>query len=370
MDTLTADVLLREHLIHVWTVEAITDAEGTFPLSVVSAVLTFDEAWSPHVQLEADCVVPEDQDQLDALDPRAGAQIRVTAGYVYPDGTQDDGEPVTLHLHSRIVRRPDNTLSIRAFSGEMALQEDAYTGDTFPTLAGAAETLEDLITAVHPGATITSTIPALYRPDLLTGLEESKVGTSWWDLAADVQDRADVWVRDTGEGYWLITARPTVAGMSALALSVGTGGTITSSETELGREEWANAVLVRHTWTEDTGTETIEHLVTGYAAVTGAPLGVDVVGRKVLVVDRETPAPHDAVAAAAAALVSRTVSRGRRAQLEAHAAYWLRPGHTVTVQLPTGPQERHLVAAVAFSFPAGGMGVRTRVPENVTITGE
>ncbi|ARU53514.1 hypothetical protein CBR64_20880 [Cellulosimicrobium cellulans] len=73
--------------------------------------------------------------------------------------------------------------------------------------------------------------------------------------------------------------------------------------------------------------------------------------------------------AVAAARVRRTISRGRQMSVEAAAAaYWLRPGHTITVQLPTGPQERHLVSSVTFDLPSGTMHVRTRVPVDVTIT--
>jgi hypothetical protein len=70
--------------------------------------------------------------------------------------------------------------------------------------------------------------------------------------------------------------------------------------------------------------------------------------------------------AMAASLLRRCLAKGRGIDLSAIAAYWLRPTQTVTVQLPIGPQERHLVRAVEFSLHEGTMQVSTKNPDTVS----
>ena len=54
--------------------------------------------------------------------------------------------------------------------------------------------------------------------------------------------------------------------------------------------------------------------------------------------------------------------------ITAHAAYWLRPGMTVTVQLPVGDQQRLLVRQVTFNPVNGTMSVSLYQPINVEIS--
>jgi hypothetical protein len=164
-----------------------------------------------------------------------------------------------------------------------------------------------------------------------------------------------------------VVPQPINAGSASASFTVGTGGTLTSSETSLSRKLFGNTVLVKYSWYDGD-----QRTAFGYAEVTSGPLAVSAVGRKVIEREYERKGTAAQAKASAAALVRRAITRGRSMSLEfEHAPFWLRPGQTITVQLPTGPQERHLVSRVDFDIPSGRGHVRTRQPENVSIeTGE
>ena len=56
------------------------------------------------------------------------------------------------------------------------------------------------------------------------------------------------------------------------------------------------------------------------------------------------------------------LERSRSLTIQAPSAWWLRPGHTITVHLPDSDPERHLVAAVEHTT-GGVMTVTTRTPD-------
>ena len=118
-------------------------------------------------------------------------------------------------------------------------------------------------------------------------------------------------------------------------------------------------MFVRSQWRDGTGTD---RTVIASAWATTGEHAVGAVGWRWQVFERTSPTTQAAANAAARVLLGRALSRGRSLSVTAVAAYWLRPGHTVTVQLPTGDQERHLVSRVDFDIPAGLMTVRTRRP--------
>lgn len=342
--------------------ESLVTVNGT-QVDVESASLTFDESQSPHVTFEATCRTPETQSVLDALDPRTFPRVRVSLGYRYPGGQLDLPELVNLSLSSRTVTRPDNQMRVYAESDEVIVGETGRTTDwNFGATFNPAAVVRDLLQAGSPGSTV---LLEASRPSVTE--DEALIVRGGDDLmaaAAEIADRgADLWVYDDGTRTFHIAERPRLGSVAA-ALQVGANGTIIRSETTMARDQWANAVLVRHTWTTSSGTEAIR---TGYAQTTSGPYAVATVGRKMLVIDRRRPASAASAKAAAASVLKRVLSRGRSFDLDAHAAYWLRPGHTVTVQLPAGEQERHLVSRVRFDIPTGRMSVATRLPQDAVI---
>jgi hypothetical protein len=174
-------------------------------------------------------------------------------------------------------------------------------------------------------------------------------------------------VYDNGLRQWRIEPRPAVASRAVASLKVGANGTITRSASTVTRDDWANTVRLRYRWRTAAGAD---QLVTGYAAVTSGPYAPATAGTRVYIEERETPSTTAAANRAAKAILARMLARSRSYQLTAHAAYWLRAGHTITVQLPTGGQERHLVSSVVFRPLAGLMDLTTRLPDTASVIGE
>lgn len=95
---------------------------------------------------------------------------------------------------------------------------------------------------------------------------------------------------------------------------------------------------------------------------------VDLVGRHALQVTRNNAGSVGTAQESAAAILRRAVTRGNSVDLLALAHWWLRPGDTVSVQLPVGEPAQQLVSRVSFGLTDGRMSVVTRQPLNVEIT--
>jgi hypothetical protein len=373
---------------HVWRVRFNASSAshwGGTPGEIVSGTVTYDEAWSPFMQMQLTCRIPDDPAVLAALDPRLGARVAVHAGYIYPDGQprESAGEDVHPIVNARVtrreVRRPQGDLVLTAMSEEFAAQRVYWhSGNVVNpgTVDRTERALAELILGVYGGGGATSpgyvsTIgdlgdgddwgAAAWLPDVTVGTE------SFWSLMQSVADSQGVWLYHNGLDKWQMHERPAKASTSAAQLRTGPGGLIASSDAGISLEDgWYNSVQLIHEWERANGTR--QRRATR-CSVSSGPMSVSAVGYHTLVLQRATPINATPIRRAAAALVRRTVTRGRTYTLTAPAMYWLRPGHTVTVLLPTGSQERHLVAAVTFDLPTGLMTVTTRLPESVNIEG-
>ncbi|ONI63902.1 hypothetical protein ALI44B_04560 [Leifsonia sp. ALI-44-B] len=352
---------LTESITHLGAFEA-----AGVPLDVESCTLTFDEAQAPHALFRARCKVPTSQADLDALDPRLGKRMTVAMGYRYAGGTRDVQRMADLILDDRRVSRPQNTMELVGQSDERVLMDfgSGVTDTAIPTSAEAFSAIRSLIWASIPNA---PTADDSTRATGWVGAEPIviKAGDNSMAAILDIADRAgDLWVYDDGLRTWRITKRPTLVGKPKLALKVGVDGTIITAQTGVGRKDFANSVLVRHTWRD---ANKVDQVVQGYADVMSGPYSVGAIGRKLMVVERDYAGTTATAQAAARSLVRRAVSRGRSLTIEAIAAYWLRPGDTISIQLPTGPEELHLIAAVHFEQPSGLMTIETRQPDDITI---
>lgn len=327
--------------------------------------VTFSEDWSPHVQLAAGCAVPS-QALMDALDPRLRCRVTVDAGYVYGDGTVDVHPLADVALISRHVTRPANTLEVTGGSDEYLAQGFAKM---WPEFDAPTTSLADAVTwlAGHSVAptvpTVTSDFPAGMGSYMLRELE-TPIGVPFWDIIADAAQRCSAWVYCDGARVWRVAEK---AGLSTpdLVLSVGEDGTVLDSDTTLDREGWANAVIITYEWESTDGTR---NKILGRAIAASGDFNNESVGRKLHMESRRLHVTQDQADAAAAGLLRQLISRGRGLTLTAHAAYWLRPGMTVAVTLPTGGTENHLVKSVSFRPFAGTMTVETRQPVTTTIT--
>jgi hypothetical protein len=306
--------------------------------------------------------VPATQGLIDKLDPRTGCRLRLDARYTSQAGVTYSAALADLGLRSRRTTRPSNLLTLTAASDEALVIDNAPASGYRVAAASIPAAITAIIRTAIPAAVVnvTASVPA--------GAIDLDLVDDRWDAIADLADRADLDVYDAGSRVWWITARPTIAASASAVLRVGPGGTITGSEASLDRADWYNSTFLRYSWTDTAG---VDHETRGIVSVTSGPYAIGgPAGRRTYLEDRSTPSTPAEAVVSATAVLRRMVSRGRSLDVSAVSALWLRPGHTVTVQLPTGPQERHLVAAVSFDLEAAEMTVQTRLPDDVDITGE
>lgn len=350
--------LLTRTLTHLIRGSMVMPDGETVPLNIEGGTVSFDEARSPRVEANLTCTVPTDAALLTRMDPRTGARVVIDAGYRRPDGSSDIHPLVDLGLRKRPVSRPADTMAILARSDE-ALVIDASPGPwQAVTRASTTLAITALLTAVLPG--VTPTVTAAAGPAIAQGPYDDH-----WDLILDFADRIDARVYDNGLRQWFVEATPTV-GNVAHELAVGAGGTIEESEADLDREEWFNKVFLRYRWRDASD---VDHTITSSRRITTGAFAATAPNVKTLFLERDNQATQAEADASAAALVKRTVTRGRGLTLSAVSAYWLRPGTTVLITLPTGQPEKHLVSAVTFDVKTGRMAVTTRVPDNTGTIG-
>jgi hypothetical protein len=354
----TPDLLTRS-LSHVSAARVVLPTGETIALADIAGNLSFDEKRAPRVSVTLTASVPTDPAVLERIDPRTGARLEIDLGYRRPGGLEDVHTIADLVLRSRPVSRPDDTMTLEGLSDESLIIDCAhaanFTVNTASTTAGMTYILGTILTS--PTVTITSpTGPAI---------NQTEADADRWNTLADLADRIEARVYDDGLRNWWITPVP-VLGTPALALAVGQGGTLTATDADMSRDDdWANRVYLLYSWTDSSD---VLHTIRAMRQITSGPYSTANTVRT-LKLERNIPATQTQANAAAAALVARTVTRGRSLTVTGVSAYWLRPGDTVDVTLLTGPTERHLVVSVAFDLKTGLMDVTTRLPDNTGTIG-
>jgi hypothetical protein len=334
---------------------------GGVTLDIEDDSLNFDEGKAPHVQWQATAKVPNTQAEMDRLDPRLRARVKVQHG----DKTLD------LVLTSRDIDRPGNTMRLEAESEERILM-DYGTGQDTLTFGTDAEAYQSILTVIRnaiPGAKSVDFGVRAYG--FVTDPEEPLVvapGDNALEAVLEIADRAgDRWVFNDGD-VWRLTVRPELATGAKAILTVGENGTVVESSAGLSLDDWYNSVHVVYKWTVeeeiDGRTVRTERSADGWASVMTGPFDVRAVGRRVQRIERNYAGTTMSAQMTAQSLLKRSVTRGRKVTLSAIADTSLRPGDTVLVQLPSGPPEKHLVSAITFTRPDGLMSIDTRVPNN------
>lgn len=340
----------------------ITTASGDYVgLDLEGGTLTWDETRSPRVTANLSCRVPTDQALLDRIDPRiGGTRLRVDVGYFRPDGNEDVQQIVDLGLRSRRVTRPDDIMTITAASDE------ALVIDAGPTKSGTVTNASTTgaISAVINQVLTTTPVVDVGGP---TGPAVSGVlFDDRWDVINDLADRIEKQVFDNGLRTWYINSTP-LLDTPALEVKVGEGGTIIGSDAGLDRDEgFYNFVWLRYEWTDGSN---VDHKIDATQRIQTGPYAATTGNYRIFKQERQVATTQTEADNAAAALVGRTVTRGRSFEVECISAYWLRPGHTIEVTLPLGSPEQHLVTAVTFDLRAGTMRVTTRLPDNTGTIG-
>lgn len=361
----------RHSIRHVYSVTVYPASGDPFDLDVEDGNVTFDSSWTPYIQGDLTATLIQDQDLLDALDPRTGCRVQVNMGYI--DGLTEDVHLVAdLHLRSRTVDRPKNQMRLRLESDEsLAADYKRMSWDTTPPLTGINEfvTYHANIACRPFTPTIVSDFGASYGASTLTGMVQDP-GKDSLSMIQDAAERLDLRIFVDGDRTWRITKKSDYSGATALKLTTGASGTILESSSVLTRGDvpgngFKNAVVIKYAWRDGSG---VDQVVYGNAVVTSGPYAV-ANGYNVDSIERQYAIADSTKANTAASNVLKSlVGRGHQMSITAISAYWLRPQMTVTVQLPTGDQERLLVSQVRFNPTNGTMQVQLYQPINVTIS--
>lgn len=330
------------------------------------STLDFDETRSPRVT--ANLLTPaQSQDVIDALDPRLTPRAQITHGYRLASGAWDDHLAANLQLRRREILRPDNVIRLTCTSDEATII-DAESFDQ--PAAGDPETVDavDVMTTWLPQWFVVGDEPvvtATVSPKAVSW--DSRSGDTWGQIV-NIADELDADIYDDGLRRWWFTPRRYVASVADVSLTVGANGTILRSNAATDRGDWANFASVLFSpdpprYLQPSGNPDV---VLGWASVQSGPYRPALVGSKNYNVKRVGYPSQAAANAVAATLLRRMLSRARSLTLDAVACWWLRPGDTITVQLPEGPPERVLVSAVSFDLAEGRMTVTTRTPDDAS----
>jgi len=355
----TAELLAQDH-------RNLVDAQLTHPdfgvlqLELAAArgdrlSVTFDESSTPRASAQLSCPLPDV-----AIDPRQGVRLAVAAGYgPVGDGVEDVQPLVDLVLRTAAPSwsGPDARLDATA-SGDESLVLDASPAvaesTTGATHALAIEAL--LAKSVSPRPT--------FLPDVGGAAVTVDTIEDRWNALVDLADRVGAQLYDDGLRTWHLTPQPElVAAVPHHTLAVGEGGTVLEPSRDTTRDDWFNYVRVRYRWRNAAGAD---QQVVGTAYVTAGPYRITgPASRRILSVDRDVATTTAQANTVAQSILLRQLSRGDAVTVRAVAAYWLRPGMTVDVLMPTGELLRHLVARVTFDVLEGTMTVTTRLPITV-----
>lgn len=355
--------LLPNVLGHVCQVTA-TLPDGTdVTLDPEGGTLSFDENRVPRVEARITCRLPDVAVQA-SLDPRTNVRLALAAGYVRPNGAQDVQDMVDLDLRDRRINRPRDVMDLTARSDEVLVLDDSPQAGA--TITGS--TVVNAITSAILSSVPTATVDASAVPGPNVGPATTVYPvTDKWSTIADLGDRIGCQVYDAGKRSWVIEPAMGAIAAPVAYLAAGAGGTMTDLDDTLTRDgDWYNRVQLTYEWRDGGG---LDRRVIATRSVNSGPYAAVPGSVKTLDLSRGVPTTNPAAIAAADAILSRSVTRGRLTRIVAPSAYWLRPGHTVEVTFPSGDIELHLVSAVEFDFGTGLMTVDTRLPDNAAGTG-
>lgn len=370
-DPSVADLVLGTHKVSA-SLTATTPGQAPVTLSLIGGRVSWAEDRAPRVSATLRCALPDDTSLLQLLDPRLPCRLALTITYTLPNGATSSAVVADLGLRSRLVTRPSAELVLEAASDEALVIDESlptlYTGtgtyvDAIADGPGWLATLisEPLATGVPPRTVDRSAAPAA-----AIAWDQNYANT--WDAIIDAADQLNLDVFDPGDRVFRIAPRPTVAGTSAFTITSGATGTLLDSGSTIARDNWANYVLVGYEWQDSTGAT---QKLWGSARVSAGPYAVNTVGYKVLYEDRTGAATTQAAAdKVAASILAKLLSRSRTLTATTVAAWWVRPGDTVTVDLPLSAATKHLVSWVDYDIERMTMTVGTRLPDTASTIGE
>lgn len=375
-DPWPADLDLREPLTHVFRATAWPVGAPSFELDVIGPpTLAYSRTWSPYVQANFLAARPASQAQLDQLDPRTKLYIHLDMGYRDLAGRSMVPNVAMLRLE-RAEPTPEGHLAITLLGMESTAQEATWMRDwdTLLPRTGIVEALSYLIRSGVVGFqhSIVSTLPQGYRADLLETEPDTSGpfpdrpsplvsdGTGIWSAIDSLAAQANLKVWEDGLKVWHIATRRQSGNTAALVLSDHADGLVLSGTYKRSREGWANRVILTYPDAPPTRFQPW-YDIRGMADAQGA-FSPTKVGAVTYVATRSGYASPASAAQAARSLLATFLARGRMYQMEAVAAYWLRPGMSVDVRIQ-GTTARQLVESVKFRPWEGLMTVETTPDE-------
>lgn len=316
-------------------------ASGTklLDLEVETLAWNLDEAWAPSTSLSLTAVRPEDPR---ILDPRKGVRIVLELGYKYMGGSLDQHVVADLLLVDWTSN--GDTVQIVAVDDALILQE--WVPLTGSTTYAIGTRIVDVITALL-GSTI-GVVPVVETANAVVLAEPLTVGptSNVSGLLASLADQADVWLRCDPLRVWRVTDRPRAIGASVVQVTTGAVGITTEVQDGMSRVDWANAVSLE-----------FDGQMFAFASHPTGDMGTATVGIVANVDKVSAPWPGTLAATQAAqARLDRAFTRGDAQSLTALAAWWVRPGDTIT----TPDLDRVIVSKVTFTFPDSLMRLETR----------
>lgn len=355
-----SDALIRQAFTPIVRAAGVTTAAGTFDLELEpGSVITWDEERAPRVTAQLVCRAPAALAQITALDPRAGARVRIDAGYLRAGGVEDVWPLADLGVRSAEWATDRSDVLNLDCAGDESLVIDAApaVGETVSTTTTAGGAAQLLAATISPAPTL-----AVYAPGPAVSMTPI---TDRFSALRDMAERGGLAIYDAGLRSWVCEARPMVAGDPSVTLSVGATGVAERIVDRSSRDDWYNYVLYRHQWRDAGGVEQVvtatAYVSSGLYAITGAA------AKRIYQEDRDTPTTQAAANAAASDVLTRLVTRGRGVTVVAPCAWWVRPGHTATVIRPrSATPEAHLIGSVSFDLAEHRMTVGTRVPVSYT----
>lgn len=357
-------------------------------LNADSARVTVDESWSPFVQVNVECGLPDDLESMVAVDPRDADRVTLTLRRDYGEvwansvftaahptpttnatltaayGGLTNGAITSLFFRSwnafgvrdsdtrvfdvtvrrRTIDHLSKKVTLELASDEALLQDYALIATT--KYVNVQTSLRGLVAYVLGlvGATLQ---PGSDDASITAGALEWAPGQSAWDfLRTPVETAAlRLWC-DEARHWWLTARAPLSAG--SLTLTTGENGTLKSAVDSIDRDgDWHDAVVITYQWTDALGAQQRAYDVAGDALT----------ATKVYSVTRDQKYPG---AGAAAQMLKQSAGRGRVLDLTAVADYRAAPGQAFTAQLPDTPIQTGVVSAVTWQLPSAEMTVRTR----------
>lgn len=351
-DVLTLPVVGFTHT-HAVTLIVDGDTDNPHQLTPTKSEVSYQSSRTPRVVATLEVAWPS-ASVLALLNPREHElRVWVDAGYKIGTSTRYDTHQLADLTVTTVARDYiAQTVTITATSDEVVpinyAAEAAYAysaGDNVVTAIKA------LVADAFPGDALTWDTTDADLTSTFQRAQRVEIGEDRWDAVVDWAESIGMRVWHDGAGTWVIGTQPASPGAkAAVNLRVGAGGQTSALQVVDTLDGYANRVAVVYEYKSGTSAATVT--TEGAVATTGAnPPRMLVVPRK-----RKPDRPQRAARTA----LRRALRRGHRTELTATAYYWVRPGDTVTQQVPGAPTERLLVETVAFQLDAGQMSLTSQ----------